>query len=188
MNNRLFISIMTIFVAAILAVIIIPSASGFGFAPHGPSPAVNARKSSRHLLQYRRTMDDDIDLPILTQLANGNVAAADGIIVSSSPATFLQMMRPRGNEKSAMDDYLEYIDKRYCHLPSSSTTGCEFVPASPTHHHRYLSFATLGLSRLSPAPFRIMTTMTKYVSRFLKLSFLCGATLFHLVRSNRYYI
>ena len=184
--NRLLASVITMLaIAAILTATTLPQASGF--APLGPFSTITSR-ASRHRLQYRRTMDDDIDLPILTQLANGNVAAADGIIVSSSPATVRQMMRPRGNEKSAMDDYLEYIDKRYCHLPSSSTAGCEFVPASPTHHHRYLSFATLGLSRLSPAPFRIMTPMTKYVSRFLKLSFLCGATLFHLVRSNRYYI
>lgn len=154
MNNRLFISIMTIFVAAILAVIIIPSASGFGFAPHGPSPAVNARKSSRHLLQYRRTMDHDIDLPILTPLANGNVAAADETI-----------------EQSAMDEYLEYIDKRYGHAASSplslALTSYEVAPP----------FKALGLSRMGMA-------WAQVVHRLRKLCAAAQASLLILVRTS----
>eukprot|EP00577_Skeletonema_sp_RCC1716_P026198 CAMPEP_0113425340 /NCGR_PEP_ID=MMETSP0013_2-20120614/30102_1 /TAXON_ID=2843 ORGANISM="Skeletonema costatum, Strain 1716" /NCGR_SAMPLE_ID=MMETSP0013_2 /ASSEMBLY_ACC=CAM_ASM_000158 /LENGTH=165 /DNA_ID=CAMNT_0000313465 /DNA_START=226 /DNA_END=723 /DNA_ORIENTATION=+ /assembly_acc=CAM_ASM_000158 len=71
------------------------------------------------------------DQPILMQLANGSLAATEGTIVSSSASSFLQMMAAQDNDLSAMDEYLEYVDKRYARLhPHQVSLSSSSSPAA----------------------------------------------------------
>lgn len=159
--------------------------------------------SSNSLLQYRRTsataIDDAImDQPILMQLANGNLAVTEGTIVSSSASSFLQMMAAQHKDLSAMDEYLEYVDKRYARMHPPSPPVASPVVATTTHmlstttatttttttaNNEQAPLKALGLSRLASAQLRHRllrkqqhdqrtnkptTLIGRYVSRFLR--------------------
>jgi len=125
--------------------------------------------SSNSLLQYRRTsataIDDAMmDQPILMQLANGNLAVTEGTIVSSSASSFLQMMAAQDKDLSAMDEYLEYVDKRYArmHPPSppvalpvvATTHMLSTTTTTTTANNEQAPLKALGLSRLASAQLR----------------------------------
>jgi len=78
------------------------------------------------------------------QLASGKLSAAEGTIVSSSPTSFLQMMAAHNNDLSAMNEYLEYADKRYARM----------------YHHQ----TSLSSSSLSPVAAAATTTTTRLAS------------------------
>mmetsp|Transcript_26476 Transcript_26476/g.37808 ORF Transcript_26476/g.37808 Transcript_26476/m.37808 type:complete len:266 (+) Transcript_26476:83-880(+) len=79
--------------------------------------------------------EEEEDQPILMQLANGNLAMTEGTIVSSSASSFLQMMKAQHNDLSAMDEYLEYVDKRYARMH----------PPSEQHHHQVSSSSSAAV-------------------------------------------
>jgi len=113
------------------------------FQPTARTPT--KQRSGIPLLQYRRTAvtDDDIDQqPILMQLASGKLSAAEGTIVSSSPTSFLQMMAAHNNDLSAMNEYLEYVDKRYARM-----------------YHHQTSLSSSSLSPVAAAAATITTTI-----------------------------
>ncbi len=107
------------------AVVAILSLSTSAFQPLA-IPTFTKQRSGTSILHYRyltsytgsTTLDDttEEDQPILMQLANGNLAVTEGTIVSSSASSFLQMMAAQDNDLSAMDEYLEYVDKRYARM------------------------------------------------------------------------
>ena len=189
-----------------LAVAAMLSLSATAFQPAAARTST-AQRSGNTLLQYRyntaaNTMEDQ---PILMQLANGNLAATEGTIVSSSGSSFLEMMAAQDHDLSAMDEYLEYVDKRYARMhPQEVTLTSSSSPAAAVATAVHMSTSTtaaktndeksplfrMGLSRLASTHLRqrllqqhartsiTMTLLVRCVSRFLKpLYVLCGAIL-----------
>jgi hypothetical protein len=193
-----------------------PSATAFQMSPssrmrvkwNGSSSAENLSKGfargARHLLQYRYSSQDIDEQPILMQLANGSVAGTQGTIVTSSASAYLQMMEAKEDIQSAMDEYLEYVDKRYGHMKSTvqpvpKNNGANQGVSTITFHHPALStddydqegedppLQALGLSRLASPQLRYklekeqderttVMRIARYFSRFLRpFSYLCGA-------------
>eukprot|EP00985_Skeletonema_marinoi_P008807 scaffold4024_cov208-Skeletonema_marinoi.AAC.3 len=165
--------------ASMLAVVAMLSLSTTAFLSPAAVRTHTKQRSGNSVLQYRHTTastsDDTMeDQPILMQLANGNLAATEGTIVSSSASSFLQMMAAQDNDLSAMDEYLEYVDKRYARMHphqvslSSSSSPAAVVAAavhmSTTSTTSSTTAATtiddkaplkkLGLSRLASAQLR----------------------------------
>eukprot|EP00984_Skeletonema_dohrnii_P017501 scaffold7985_cov108-Skeletonema_dohrnii-CCMP3373.AAC.2 len=165
-------------VAAMLAVVAMLSLSTTAFQTTAVRTHTKQRSGSS-VLQYRHTTastsDDTMeDQPILMQLANGNLAATEGTIVSSSASSFLQMMAAQDNDLSAMDEYLEYVDKRYArmhpHQVSLSSSSSPAAVVAAAVHMSTTSTSTsstaastiddkaplkkLGLSRLASAQLR----------------------------------
>lgn len=169
--------------------------------PAARTPTKQKRRSGSSLLQYRyrhttATVDDDaMHQPILMQLANGHLAATEGTVVSSSASSFLQMMAAQDNDMSAMDEYLEYVNKRYerMHPHQTSLSSSSSPVAAATVHISAITstnedeeapLKTLGISRLASAQLRHRlrkqhdesTLIARYVSRLLKpLSYVFGA-------------
>ena len=162
-------------------------------------------RGARHLLQYRYSSQDGDEQPILMQLANGSVSGTQGTIVTSSASAYLQMMEAKEDIQSAMDEYLEYVDKRYGHMKSTvhppvpKNNGANQGVSTITFHHPALSsddddqegedppLQALGLSRLASPQLRYklekeqderttVMRIARYFSRFLRpFSYLCGA-------------
>ena len=166
-------------VAAMLAVVAMLSLSTTAFQLPAAVRTHTKQRSGNSVLQYRHTTastsDDTMeDQPILMQLANGNLAATEGTIVSSSASSFLQMMAAQDNDLSAMDEYLEYVDKRYARMHpqqvSLSTSSSPAAVVAAAVHMSTTSTSTsstaattiddkaplkkLGLSRLASAQLR----------------------------------
>jgi len=123
--------------AAMLAVVAMLFLSTTAFlSPAAVRTHTKQRSLGNSVLQYRHTTastsDDTMeDQPILMQLANGNLAATEGTIVSSSASSFLQMMAAQHNDLSAMDEYLEYVDKRYARMhPHQVSLSSSSSPAA----------------------------------------------------------
>lgn len=198
-----------------------PSATAFQMSPsstsmrvkgHGINNAANAAENlsrgfargARHLLRYRYSSQDIDEQPILMQLANGIVAGTQGTIVTSSASAYLQMMEAKEDIQSAMDEYLEYVDKRYGHMKSTvqpvpKNNGTNQGVSTITVNYPALStddyeqegedppLQALGLSRLASPQLRYklekeqdertnVTRIARYFSRFLgPFSYLCGA-------------
>ena len=189
----------------VLAVAATLSLSATAFQPAAVRTSTKQR-SGNTLLQYRYAAADAMeDQPILMQLANGNLAATEGTIVSSSGSSFLEMMAAQDHDLSAMDEYLEYVDKRYARMhPQEVTLSSSTSPAAAVATAVHMSTSTtaaktndeksplfrMGLSRLASTHLRqrllqqhasnsiTMTLLVRCVSRFLKpLYVLCGAIL-----------
>eukprot|EP00577_Skeletonema_sp_RCC1716_P022609 CAMPEP_0113396348 /NCGR_PEP_ID=MMETSP0013_2-20120614/13740_1 /TAXON_ID=2843 ORGANISM="Skeletonema costatum, Strain 1716" /NCGR_SAMPLE_ID=MMETSP0013_2 /ASSEMBLY_ACC=CAM_ASM_000158 /LENGTH=232 /DNA_ID=CAMNT_0000280741 /DNA_START=25 /DNA_END=723 /DNA_ORIENTATION=+ /assembly_acc=CAM_ASM_000158 len=166
-------------VVAMLAVVAMLSLSTTAFLSPAAVRTHTKQRSGNSVLQYRHTTastsDDTMeDQPILMQLANGNLAATEGTIVSSSASSFLQMMAAQHNDLSAMDEYLEYVDKRYArmhpHQVSLSTSSSPAAVVAAAVHMSTTSTTSsttaattiddkaplkkLGLSRLASAQLR----------------------------------
>ena len=190
-----------------------PSATAFQMTPSSSmrvkwngSNAANAAENlsvgfargARHLLQYRYSSQDVDEQPILMQLANGSVAGTQGTIVTSSASAYLQMMEAKEDIQSAMDEYLEYVDKRYGHMkstvhpPAPKHHGANQGVSTITFHYPALStddydqegeddppLQALGLSRLASPQLRYklekeqderttVMRIARYFSRFLR--------------------
>jgi len=195
-------------IPVMLVVAAMLSLSATAFQPAAVRTTSTKQRSDTTVLQYRyNTADTMEDQPILMQLANGNLAATEGTIVSSSGSSFLQMMAAQDHDLSAMDEYLEYVDKRYARMhPHEVTLTSSSSPAAVVATAVHMSTSTtaatttndeekaplykLGLSRLASSHLRnrllqkhartsiTMTLLVRYVSRFLKpLSVLFGTIL-----------
>lgn len=206
-------------VAVVVAMLSLPTTTAF--QPVATKLSTKQR-SDTSILHYRyltsytggsttaddnNTTEEEEDQPILMQLANGNLAMTEGTIVSSSASSFLQMMAAQDNDLSAMDEYLEYVDKRYArmHPPTQHQATLSSYSSPAVHMSTSITTARtdndedddtvplkkLGLSRLASAQLRHRlhqqhnaktnnsTWLVRYVARtfFKPLSYLCGALL-----------
>jgi len=171
-------------VAAMLAVVAMLSLSTTAFQ----LPAVRThtkQRSGNSVLQYRHTTastsDDTMeDQPILMQLANGNLAATEGTIVSSSASSFLQMMAAQDNDLSAMDEYLEYVDKRYARMhPQQVSLSTSSSPAAVVAAAVHMSTTSTSSSTTAAT-----TIDDKAPLKKLGLSRLASAQLRHRLRQQ----
>jgi len=171
-------------VAAMLAVVAMLSLSTTAFLSPAAVRTHTKQRSGNSVLQYRHTTastsDDTMeDQPILMQLANGNLAATEGTIVSSSASSFLQMMEAQHNDLSAMDEYLEYVDKRYARMhPHQVSLSSSSSPAA-------VVAAAVHMSTTSTTSSTTATTIDDKVPlKKLGLSRLASAQLRHRLRQQ----
>lgn len=130
--------------AAVVALLSLSSTTT-AFQPVAIPKTSTKQRTGTSILHYRyltsytgssTTLDNNTeeDQPILMQLANGNLAMTEGTIVSSSASSFLQMMAAQDNDLSAMDEYLEYVDKRYARMHPP--------PQQLQQHHHQVSLSS----------------------------------------------